>query len=238
LAQCRRAKTGEVNIFRKGIGMDTKSVHSGNETVKVWDPVIRIGHWVLVAAFAIAYLTEGEPEWLHTWAGYTIAVVVIFRVFWGFVGSKNARFSEFITGPAAVIEYLRELTRGTSKRYLGHSPAGGAMTLALLAVLVFTTFSGMANLAAKEGEGPLAGLITRVSSEAAPRDSQTSESEEDEEDHENDGTEESIWEEVHEVSANLALVLIIIHLGGVTLASKVHRENLPRSMVSGRKRSL
>jgi len=209
-------------------------------TVKVWDPLVRTGHWVLVIAFAVAYLTEGEPEWLHTLAGYAIAVTVTVRVVWGFVGPRHARFSSFVTGPSAVIGYLASTLRGTSKRYIGHSPAGGAMTLALLAVLAFTAFTGMATLAAEEGEGPLAGIVQRVPAETRADGQAPGEAadEDDDEAVETNGERgESMWAEVHEVSANLALFLIVLHLCGVALASYVHRENLPRSMVTGHKRA-
>lgn len=209
-------------------------------TVKVWDPLVRTGHWVLVIAFAVAYLTEGEPEWLHTFAGYAIGVTVAARVAWGFFGPTHARFSSFVTGPSAVFEYLAASFRGTSKRYIGHSPAGGAMTLALLAMLAFTAFTGMATLAAEEGEGPLAGIVQRAPAEiGGPGQASGEATDEDDDEAVETGGErgESMWAEVHEVSANLALFLIVLHLGGVTLASYVHRENLPRSMVTGRKRA-
>jgi cytochrome b len=89
-----------------------------SETVsplQVWDPVVRIGHWVIVAAFAVAYLTKGEPEWLHTYAGYAIATTVLIRVVWGFVGPGHARFTDFVRGPGAVFGYLRALATGKSK---------------------------------------------------------------------------------------------------------------------------
>jgi cytochrome b len=209
--------------------------------VQVWDPIVRIGHWVIVAAFAVAYITEGEPEWLHTYAGYAIAATVLIRVIWGFAGPRHARFADFVRGPGAVFGYLRDLVTGKSKRHLGHSPAGGAMTLALLAMLAFTAFTGMANLAAEEGEGPLAGIIARAPSEAtagAPAVG-TEEAEEGEEYEGGEGgeREEGFWTELHEVGANLTLLLIILHVGGVIAASIVHRENLPRSMVTGTKRA-
>lgn len=202
---------------------------ASDTTVRVWDPLVRTGHWVLVAAFATAYLSEGEPEWLHSWAGYLIAATVLLRVAWGFVGPRHARFADFVTGPGAILRYLRDLPTGRAPRHLGHSPAGGAMTLALLAMLGLTAVSGMATLAAEEGRGPLAGLV------AAEPVGGTSTRNADEDDGREDG--EKVWEEIHETAANLTLLLVVLHLGGVALASAMHRENLPRSMLTGTKRA-
>ncbi|MCZ0812927.1 MAG: cytochrome b/b6 domain-containing protein [Pseudomonadota bacterium] len=193
---------------------------AGQETVKVWDPLIRMGHWILVVAFATAYLTEGEPEWLHVRAGYAIAAVVALRILWGLVGPRRARFSDFVTGPARVLRYLRALVAGRAARHLGHSPAGGAMTLALLAALAVTAVSGMVTLATEDGRGPLAGIVAQAG---------------DEHGREHEG--EADWEEIHETAANLTVVLIVLHLGGVALASHAHGENLSRAMVTGRKRA-
>ncbi|MGC9418972.1 MAG: cytochrome b/b6 domain-containing protein [Rhodovulum sp.] len=203
-------------------------------TVRVWDPVVRIGHWVLVAGFATAYLTEGEPEWLHSWAGYAIAATVALRVVWGLVGPQRARFSDFVTGPGRVFAYLRDLIAGRAERHVGHSPAGGAMTVALLAMLALTAVSGMATLAAEEGEGPLAGIVAQSGDGDRPAIHEAREHDEEHEGHEGG---ENAWEEIHETAANLSLVLIVLHLGGVLLASSVHRENLARSMITGDKRA-
>jgi len=220
------------------------------ETVRVWDPLIRIGHWVLVVAFATAYLTEGEPEWLHTWAGYAIAVTVLIRLIWGLVGPERARFSEFLAGPGRVYAYLRDLVTGKAPRHLGHSPAGAAMTIALLAALAVTAFSGMANLAAEEGEGPLAGIIAQVpkaasgeaggvvSGQPTAGGHEYAEHEHEEHEHGEHGEGEGFWLEVHETAANVTLALILLHLCGVILSSFVHRENLARAMVTGRKRAV
>lgn len=195
--------------------------------VRVWDPFVRIGHWVLVGMFATAYLTEGEPQWLHTSAGYVIAATVGLRILWGLVGPRRARFSDFVTGPGRVLAYLRGLISGRAERHIGHSPAGGAMTVALLLALALTALSGMATLAVEEGQGPLAGIVT---TDAVP-----SWAMEDEDDHEGEGGE--AFEEIHEVAANATLLLILLHLAGVFWASRVHGENLVRAMIDGRKRA-
>lgn len=206
------------------------------KTVRVWDPFVRIAHWSLVILFATSYLSEGEPEWLHSWSGYIIAGLVVLRILWGFVGSEHARFSDFVTGPFQALGYLVAMLRGTSQRYIGHSPAGGLMTLALLLALLVTTGTGMVQLAADEGRGPLAGIVARSVEQpgAAGTTASSTEAIESEEDEGGEG--EELWKEIHELSANLTLVLVILHILGVAAASYAHRENLPRSMVTGQKR--
>ena len=129
--------------------------------VKVWDPLVRIFHWSLVLAFAAAYLTGEEwDNWedVHEIGGYAALGLIIFRIIWGFVGSKHARFSDFLYSPSAVIEYLKSLLTTHPKHYLGHNPAGGWMVMLLLAGVFATGFTGLKLLAEKEGEGPLAQL--------------------------------------------------------------------------------
>ena len=94
--------------------------------VAVWDPFVRIFHWTVVLAFIVVYLVE-DPHIVHVWAGYVIAAMLIVRVIWGFVGSKHARFSDFLYAPSTAFAYVRDLLRMHGKRYLGHSPAGGYM---------------------------------------------------------------------------------------------------------------
>ncbi len=101
-------------------------------TVKVWDLFVRIFHWSLVASFAVAWITADELDRLHEWTGYAAAALVSARILWGFVGTKHARFSDFVRSPWAVLGYLGDIMRGKAHRHLGHNPAGGAMIIALI----------------------------------------------------------------------------------------------------------
>lgn len=116
-----------------------------NETneIKVWDPLIRLFHWSLVATFFITFVTEDNLMRLHVYAGYTLIGLLIFRLIWGFIGAKHARFSDFITPPQAAIRYLRDMALGRAAYYTGHNPAGGLMIIALLVSLLLTSLTGL-----------------------------------------------------------------------------------------------
>jgi len=110
--------------------------------IQVWDPVIRVFHWSLVAAFVIAQISAEEFEDVHTIAGYFILGLVTIRVLWGLVGPENARFGHFIHRPAAVMDYVRGLIRGHAEHIQGHNPLGGWMILTLLVWLVLAGLTG------------------------------------------------------------------------------------------------
>lgn len=110
--------------------------------VRVWDPFVRIFHWSLVVLFTVAFLTGDEIEWLHLAAGYAIAALVAMRIVWGFIGPRHAKFSEFVKGPRAVLTFLKQSMRLEAPRHLGHNPAGGAMVLLLLAMLIGLSVTG------------------------------------------------------------------------------------------------
>lgn len=99
--------------------------------VKAWDPFVRTSHWALAGAFLAAYAIEDDILTLHAWLGYLAGLVVVLRVVWGLVGPRVARFSDFLYPPRVVLGYLADLAFFRAKRYLGHSPAGGAMAVAL-----------------------------------------------------------------------------------------------------------
>ncbi len=180
--------------------------------VKVWDSAVRLFHWTLVASFLIAYLTEDDWLTLHTLAGYTIAALVAFRLLWGLIGTRHARFSDFVRPPAEVVSYLKDIVAFRAKRYLGHNPAGGAMVIALLVSLVLTVITGLATYGGKELAGPLAGLMMGYPEFVA-----------------------EMFEELHEFFANFTLLLVVLHVAGVIAASLQHGENLVRAMFTGEK---
>lgn len=179
----------------------------------VWDPLVRIFHWTLVIAFAIAFISEDDYLTIHSWAGYTILSLLIIRIFWGFVGTKHAKFSDFTFSKQDITQFIKDTFSLKAKRYLGHNPAGGAMVFILIVSLLFTACSGLMIFAIEEGQGPLAFLLSGVS---------------------------PFWgdmiEEVHEFFANFILFLIAVHIAGVIIESLIHGENLIKSMFTGKKR--
>ncbi len=166
---------------------------------RVWDPVVRLFHWSLVAGFALAWFTPTRSESIHVWAGYAAAGLIGLRLIWGFIGTRHARFASFVKRPATVLAYLRAILRGTEARHLGHNPAGGAMILALMATMLGTAFTGWLMFTDTwYGDDRMVAL--------------------------------------HSLFAHGVLGLVLLHLAGVGLASLRHHENLPRAMLTGRKR--
>ena len=195
----------------------------------VWDPLVRFGHWALVAAFAVAYFSAeeeaGGPDPLHVWGGYVVGVLVVLRVVWGFVGPRHARFSDFVRSPIVALVYFKDLLYGRARRYIGHSPAGGAMVIALLVCLAATVATGLIAYG-EEGKGPLAVVMVTDANEAGSRALAERRG----------GETESTIGELHGLMANITVALVVAHIFGVVVASVVHKENLVLAMITGRKR--
>jgi cytochrome b len=129
-----------------------------SERIKVWDLPVRVFHWGLVASFVGAYLSA---EWesnleLHVVLGYTATGLILFRVLWGFIGTRYARFSSFLDSPAAALRYLRGLLRRAGSEHVGHNPAGSWVIYAILllglatGVTGYLTYEGIGGEAAEE----------------------------------------------------------------------------------------
>jgi cytochrome b len=180
-------------------------------TVKAWDPLVRVFHWSLVFFFLLAFASEDDWMNLHLWAGYAVSMLIGFRLLWGLIGTRNARFLTFVKSPAVVKQHLRDMLSLKPPHYLGHNPVAAVMVVALLISIVLVAFSGMV-LIASEGQGPLAGtLFAALNGEA--------------------------MEEIHEFFANFTLLLVFAHVAGVVVSSLLEGENLVRAMITGRKKT-
>ncbi len=171
--------------------------HQTKSRIRVWDIGVRLFHWSLVAGvFGSYFLTS--PRWLHLWLGYAVAGLIAFRLIWGLIGPRHARFSDFVPGPRRLIAYLHAMWQGREERHIGHNPAGGAMVIALLAMLAAISVTGY-----------MMGMDAYFGVE---------------------------WvEELHGALVNFLLLLVALHVGGVILASRRHRENLVLAMITGQK---
>jgi len=166
--------------------------------ILVWDAPVRVFHWLMVLSFAGAYITAESERWrlVHVSLGYTLGGLVAFRVIWGLLGTRYARFASFVRGTSMVKRYLSSILHGQAEHHVGHNPAGAVAIVLLLLLSVATVATGWANYNELGGD----------------------------------------WlEALHEGAANFMLAVVGVHVAGVVVASWLHRENLVRSMVNGRK---
>ena len=173
----------------------------------VWDLPTRLFHWVLVGLIGFSWWTgeQGEND-LHFYSGYAVLTLLIFRLLWGIFGSSTARFSSFVRGPRAVADYLGRMKTWPG---VGHTPLGALSVLALLAVLFLQVGTGLIQTD-DDGlvEGPLAPLVSYDVAEAA--------------------------HDLHEVSFNLLLVLIGLHVAAILFYRVALGKRLLGAMITGK----
>lgn len=177
--------------------------------VQVWDVPVRVFHWLIVALVFSSWLTSeigGNAMTYHMWTGYSILTLVFFRIVWGFVGSRHARFSDFVRGPFTVFRYLRGTAGDVST---GHNPAGGWSVIALLGSLAVQAVTGLFTNDEIATEGPLA---ARVSTEWS-----------------------DLLSTVHRYNVYVLFGLVALHVAAVLYYLFVKRENLVKPMITGRK---
>jgi cytochrome b len=181
--------------------------------VKVWDPFVRLFHWgnALLVASLFVSAHFGWQE-VHMTLGVDLLCLVAARLVWGVVGPEHARLRGFVRSPREAWLNLRDILRGRARRYLGHSPAGGLMVVALLTLISALLITGVLLQATLEFEGPLVEWLRAADDRFV-----------------------SIVLGVHEASVDALCVLVPLHLAGVAAASVQHRENLVRAMVTGYK---
>lgn len=177
--------------------------------VKVWDLVVRLGHWLLVVSFFVIYLRSRKFP-IHAYAGYLMTLLLVVRIFWGFFGSEAARFRSFLFGPREMVAYTRDTLNGHARYYTSHNPLGAAMVFTLLPLLLANCLTGLLIYSAGQQLGPFGASI--------PADW------------------EDALIPLHHVLGHLLAVLAVIHIVGTLWAGWLHRENYILAMMSGLKR--
>lgn len=179
---------------------------------KVWDLPVRLFHWALVASFVGAFVTNrlGVSYFkYHVWCGYSVIVLVSFRLIWGVVGTHHAKFKNFLKGPAAIAAYMRDLARGRDARYAGHNPLGALMVVTLLATLGVQAVAGLFANDEIFNAGPFAALVSKEGSLRLTG--------------------------LHKTLFYWIAAAVALHVGAVLLHVFVKDENLVRAMITGKK---
>ena len=198
---------------------------------KIWDIAVRVFHWSLVILVFAAFLSSEEGTGIHIKAGYAILALVVMRIVWGFIGTKHARFTDFVKGPRKIFAYLRGLITGRPQYYFGHNPAGGIMIVAILVTLLCVAFTGIKTEQGERAEhasidsGFSIVSIAYADDHGALGGAKRASA----------GASHEMWEETHEFFAGLLLAFIGIHVAAVLLTWFVYKENLIKSMITGRK---
>jgi cytochrome b len=176
--------------------------------IRVWDLPIRVFHWLLVlcivGSLVSVNLGGNAIEW-HAYFGYSILVLLIFRILWGFIGSTHARFTNFLPSKEKILNYLG----GQSPRALGHNPLGALSVFALLFVLSVQVFTGLFVDDEIAFQGPLAKYVPNFLV--------------------------SLFSEIHEANQVLIYTFISIHIAAILFYQKFKGEDLIKPMLHGDK---
>ena len=182
------------------------------QAIPVWDFPTRLFHWLLVVLVAVSFTTGaigGNAMVYHERSGFAILVLLVFRIVWGFVGSRQSRFSDFVKGPAAVWRYATALFRGDAERHLGHNPMGGWSVLALLLALLIQVVTGLFANDDIITEGPLYLWVSKPVSDWLTR--------------------------IHRINRFVLVALVATHLSAVLFYLWGKGENLIKPMITGKK---
>lgn len=202
-----------------------------------WDPIVRVTHWVVALAILLNGLINEGGSVLHVWIGYIALAMLLLRIVWGFVGPVEARFSSFLPSISGARAHASDLAAGRGRPYRSHNPLGSLMVYALWSVLAVIIVSGIIMAGPPPLSGPPADGPSQAQdlSPAATADADGDDRDGYGEEGDRRPEQESIVEEVHEIAANLILILAALHIGGVAVESYLSRTNLARQMVTGRR---
>ena len=192
-----------------------------------WDPLLRLAHWGIAGVVLANYAFTKEGGSVHIALGWAGMALLLLRLIWGFVGPREARFASFPPNPMAALRHLGGLLRGKAPQYPSHNPAGALMAYALWACLAVLMLTGLG----MSGLSPFA----RADLEAAVAEGDWSVLVEEDGDAEGESPYGDVLEEVHEVAANLILILAVLHVAGVAVESRALRRNLLAPMLITRR---
>lgn len=195
---------------------------NSSKSVEVWDVLIRFLHWLMVIAVFGALMTTEENNAWHRYAGFALLLLTMGRILWGFFGEGHAQFASFVCSGTEVAEYLKGCIKGRPRRYLGSNPLAGWLVVMLLLSALVVWFSGYKYYTVKYGIGNV------VASSAIPEVEQTIVVEP-------DLAEEEYWQSFHQIAVYCLLGLIALHMSLVIFLAWVHKENLFKSMLTGKK---
>lgn len=205
--------------------------HGGRPALPRWDPLLRLTHWGIAGVVLGNYALTKEGGSVHIALGWAGLGLLALRMIWGFVGPSEARFSSFAPNPLAALRHLIGLTRGKAPHFPSHNPAGAMMAYALWACLAVIIGSGLM----MTGASPI--KQAELEAAVAAGDWSVLVEEDGDSDESSKGDDQGeVWKEVHEVAANLILLLALLHVAGVVVESRVMRRNLVRPMIIGSRR--
>lgn len=193
-----------------------------------WDLLVRITHWGIAFGVLANGLLNEDGGIAHVLIGWGLLALLLVRLVWGLTGPPEARFAAFPPDPRAALTHLAGMARGRVREHASHNPAGALMAYALWACLAVVILTGV-------GMTGLDGPVTAVRHKAAVAQGDWSVLVEDAERHDRDEGLDDTLEEVHEVAANLLLLLAALHVAGVLVEGRMLRRNLVRPMLTGRK---
>jgi len=207
----------------------TRAIKPSTAAPSLWDPVVRLTHWgVATAVLGNALVTEGGSL-THVWLGWLAMALLVMRLVWGVLGPTEARFSAFPPNPVAAVRHLGQLVRGRAKEHRSHNPAGAMMAYAFWAALTVVIATG---LVLTGGATPMQVADEKAAVASGDWSALIKESDGESSDDE-DKSFRHTAEEVHEVAANLLLILAVLHVAGVFVESRAMRRNLVAPMLLG-----
>lgn len=202
---------------------------AGASPPALWDRIVRVSHWgIAIVVLANEVFTKGGSP-VHVWFGWAGLALLALRMAWGLIGTPAARFSAFPPNPFAALAHVKQLFAGKPRSYRSHNPAGALMAYALWACIAVMVATGLS----MSGPNPFA-VAERQAIVDSGDWSQLVKTEAADEDGDEAGN--SWVKEAHEITANLILLLVALHIGGVLVEGVMMRHNLVPAMLLGRRK--